>query len=174
MVPRTIDFATLSLQDALDLAILVEEEAKERYDELAHQMELHHNQDVGGFFRFMVKIEGVHEGRLEHRRTELFGAAPRRVRREMLFDVEAPDYDDVRANTTPRQALEVALRAEKKAHEFFTRALAAVKDPAVQALFAELCEDEVEHAGLVEQQLSRLPPDPVIKAEDVEDDPVAH
>lgn len=174
MVMRSIDFAKLTLQDALDLAILIEEEAKERYEELAHQMELHHNDDVGGFFRFMFKIEGVHEGRLETRRTELFGAAPRRVRREMIFDVEAPEYDEVRANMTPRHALEVALRAEKKAHEFFTKALLVVSDPAVQALFAELCEDEIEHAGLVEQQLSRLPPDPLMKTEDVEDDPVAH
>jgi len=28
----TIDFASLTLQDALDLAILIEEEAKERYE----------------------------------------------------------------------------------------------------------------------------------------------
>jgi len=33
-----IDFASLSLKDALDLAVLVEEEARERYEEFADQM----------------------------------------------------------------------------------------------------------------------------------------
>ena len=36
-----IAFADLSLRDTLDLAIFVEEEAKERYDEFAEQMDAH-------------------------------------------------------------------------------------------------------------------------------------
>ena len=34
-----LDFASLSIKDALDLAILVEEEAEERYRELAREIE---------------------------------------------------------------------------------------------------------------------------------------
>jgi rubrerythrin len=34
---RHIDFARLSLKDALDLAVLIEQEAEERYEELHHQ-----------------------------------------------------------------------------------------------------------------------------------------
>ena len=41
-----IDFAALSLKDALDLAVLIEEEAKERYEDLAEQMELHHTPEA--------------------------------------------------------------------------------------------------------------------------------
>ena len=36
-MPPAIDFATLSLVDALDLAILTEDEARERYEEFADQ-----------------------------------------------------------------------------------------------------------------------------------------
>ena len=36
---RQLDLSRLSLQDALDLATLVEEEAQERYLELADQMD---------------------------------------------------------------------------------------------------------------------------------------
>ena len=36
-----IDFANLSIKDALDLAVLVEEEAEERYRELADNLEFH-------------------------------------------------------------------------------------------------------------------------------------
>ena len=39
----SIDFdGNLSLRDTLDLAIYVEEEAKERYEDFAQQMEAHH------------------------------------------------------------------------------------------------------------------------------------
>ena len=42
----TIDFASLTLQDALDLAILIEEEAKERYEEFAENLSLHHTPEA--------------------------------------------------------------------------------------------------------------------------------
>lgn len=170
----SLDFAKLTLCDALDLATIIEEEAKDRYEEFAGQMELHHNPDAAAFFLFMLKIEALHEGRIATRRRELFGDAPRKVKREMIFDVEAPEYDEVRATMTHRQALELALRAEKKAFAFFDEAIKHVSDAEVRALFAELREDEIEHAGLVEKELAKLPPDAKLKAEDVEDEPVAH
>ena len=42
MSTAKIDFAMLSLRDALDLGILIEEEARERYEELAAQMDDRH------------------------------------------------------------------------------------------------------------------------------------
>ena len=44
--PVAIDFAALSLQDALDLAILIEEEAQERYLEFVDQMQQHHTPEA--------------------------------------------------------------------------------------------------------------------------------
>ncbi len=41
----TIDYATLTLKDALDLAILIEDEARDRYTEFVDQMEIHHTPD---------------------------------------------------------------------------------------------------------------------------------
>ena len=49
-----IDFSALTLKDALDLAILIEEEARERYEDFADQMEQHHTPEAGRFFRFMA------------------------------------------------------------------------------------------------------------------------
>ncbi|MBI2393938.1 MAG: rubrerythrin [Deltaproteobacteria bacterium] len=170
----SIDFTKLTLCDALDLATIIEEEAKERYEEFAHQMELHHNPDAAAFFLFMLKIEALHEGRIAGRRRELFGDAPRNVRRELIFDVEAPEYHEVRSTMTHREALETALRAEKKAYAFFDAAMKHVADAEVRSLFSELREDEIEHAGLVEKELAKLTPDSKIKAEDVEDEPIAH
>lgn len=168
---RSIDLATISLRDALDLAVLVEEEAKDRYEEFADQMELHHNPEAARFFRFMLAIEAKHESRLAERRRGLFGDEPRAVRREMIFDIEAPEYDEVRANMTVRQALDASLRAETKAFEFFEAAAGMVQMKDVQDIFTELREEEREHQALVRQEIARLPPEG--PARDDEDEIVA-
>jgi rubrerythrin len=169
-----IDFATLSLQDALDLAILIEEEARERYEEFADQMDLHHTPEAARFFRFMAGNEEKHRRALAARRHERFGDAPSLVTRSMIFDVEAPDYDEARAFMTARAALAAALRSEEKAHAFFLAALPRLKDPDVRILFEELQNEEVEHQELVRRQLAAAPPDPELSGDDLADDPVGH
>lgn len=171
---RSVDFARLTLRDALDLATVVEEESKERYGEFADQMDLHHNPEAARFFRYMLDVETKHEDRLAARRKKLFGEAPRVVRREMIFDIEAPEYDEVRATMSLREALEASLRAEKKACAFFEAALGNVKDADVRVLFTQLRDEEREHEALVEKELAKVPPEGVVKAEDVDDGPVAH
>jgi rubrerythrin len=169
-----IDFKKLSLCDAVDLAILVEEEARERYGELAEQLATHHNQEVARFFQRMVQVETSHESVLTSRRRTLFRDQPRKVTREMIFDVEAPAYDDARADMSVRQALEMARTAETKARDFFVRALAVIRDPEVSDFFLQLRDEEVEHLHLVEAQLAKLPPDPAFAADAMADEPVGH
>src|SRR5512141_814883 len=120
---KTLDLTGLDLQDALDLATLVEEEAKERYEELAAQMENQRTLEAAAFFHLMVKNEARHGEELAKRRKALFGDVPRRVDRSLLWEVEAPAYETVRAFMTLREALGVALDAEVKAYEFFRAAL---------------------------------------------------
>lgn len=168
-----IDFSSLSLRDAFDLAILIEEEAWERYEEFAHQMELHHTPEAARFFRMMAQNEAKHGARLSAQRREKFGDAPCAVTRAMLWDVEAPDFDQARAFMTARQAMQEALLCEEKAHAFFVAALPRVDDPAVRQLFAELRDEEVVHQTLVKEEIAKLPPDPAATADDFEDDPTA-
>jgi len=169
---RSVDFARLDLKDALDLAILIEDEAQERYEEFAEQMEVHHTADAAKFYRFMAENEAKHGAELAARRKILFGDAPTRMSRSMLWDVEAPEYDKARAFMSPRKALEVALESEIKAHDYFTAALPFLSDPDVKALFTELQGDEVEHKALVQAELAKLPPEPEIDVEDLVDEPV--
>lgn len=173
MATHDLDPAGLSLKDALDLATLIEEEAHERYVELADQMDQHRTPEAARFFRFMAENEAKHGAELSRRRLELFGDAPREVSRAMLFDVEAPDYDAARAFMTAREALGVALRCEEKAHAFFVQALPYVEDAQVNALFAELRDEEVHHQELVQRELDRLPPGGEKDGEAFVDDPTA-
>jgi rubrerythrin len=169
----TIDFASLSLQDALDLAVLVEEEAEERYLEFVDQMDLHHTPEAARFFASMATNEQRHGEALRARRLSLFGDAPSRVKRAMLWDVEAPDYDQPRALMSARQAMEVALTSETKAHAFFVGALLHVADADVKALFEELRDEELQHQSLVAEAMRTLAPDDGSDPGDYEDPPVA-
>lgn len=171
MTVQGIDFPRLSLCDALDLAILIEQEAQERYEELAHQMEQHHTPEAAAFFHFMARNEAKHGGQLAERRARLFGDAECAVARAQLWDVEAPDYDEVRAFMTPREAMQTALAAEEKAHAFFVHTLRLIADEETKLLFAELREEEVEHQKLVKQELAKLPADSSLRGDEFEDEP---
>lgn len=168
-----IDFATLSLKDALDLAVLVEEEARDRYEELAAQLILHRTPGAAAFFTKMMGVEELHRKQLAEQREQQFGKQPVNVTRAMIYDVEAPEYDEARMNMSHREALQVALRSEQKAHRFFVEALKVVPSNEVKKLFEELCEEEVEHQGLVKAELAKLPPPSPDEKDDFSDEPVA-
>ncbi len=169
-----IEFASLSIKDALDLAILVEDEAEERYRELAENLEHHNTKDAARFFRFMMGCEAKHGEELRAKREELFGDEPTTVDRSMLWDVEAPAYETARSFMTLQDALDVALAAETKAFEFFDGALPEVEDPEVRELFTELRQEEVEHMQMVREQKEKLPKGDGFDPTDYVDDPVAH
>lgn len=173
MVPITgIDFERITLRDALDLAVLIEEEARDRYWEFAEQLATHDTPEVADFFSRMARIEDRHRTELLDRRRTLFGDAPTSVERRMLFDVEAPGYEEARAFMGVRKALEAVLAAEVKAYAFFNEAVPRVKDPELQALFQELRDEEVHHQSLVKAELARCPEKPD-DSEAYADDPVA-
>jgi len=171
MTIRGIDLAALSLKDALDLAILVEDEAMERYQEFAFQMEQHRTPEAAKFFRYMIENEAKHGRDLRARRALDFRDEPSRITSAMIWDVEAPDYDAARAFMTPRRAMEAALASEIKAHAFFEGALASIQDPTVAALFLELRDEELQHQALVRAELAKLPPDSGLDDEDFVDPP---
>ena len=170
---KQMDFSSLSLKDALDLAILVEEEAKERYKEFVEQMTVHHNPEAAAFFRQMVGNEAKHEAELVQQRQLLFRNAPSRMKRSALWEVEAPDYDQTRVFMPVRQAMETALQAEIKTYNFFVEALKYIAEPPVRRLFEELRDEEVTHQDLVRKEMAKLPPDPGFDPEAFADEPTA-
>ena len=166
-MPARIDFATLTLMDTLDLATLIEVEAFKRYGLFVEQMGS--ASDAGGFFQSMVGNEQKHADELAERRARLFGDTPSRVKRDDVFDVEAPDVGSVQWNMSQFKACQVALYSEKKAFEFYDRALRKVTDPAVKALFEELRDEEAEHVRMVEEIMAKLPESAKADLEDEDD-----
>jgi len=158
-----IDFRSLSLQDALDLALSIEEEARERYEQFAKIVGGRYAGDASDMFRQMAGYETRHRDELAARRRDLFGDAPRRISPDAIDDVEAPDRGAPRTFMSARQALEVALDSEMKAYDFFDEALKQIKDAKVRKLFEELREEERRHAKLVAQWLEKLPSGPDVE-----------
>lgn len=163
-----IDPARLDLRDALDLAILMEEEARTRYLDFSRLVGGRYPGDAADVFKLMAAYEEKHGAQLTARRRSLFQDAPTRVTPEMLDDLEAPDRGQPRVFMSPHQAVSVAIRAEEKAWTFFDQALRQARDPAVRDLFTELRSEEAEHAKLLATRLKGLAPGPDLSEEEAD------
>ena len=169
-MPFRLDFANLDLMDALDLAILIEAEAYDRYQMFAEQIGHRQAGDAASVFLAMAENEKKHGVELMMRRRELFDDTPRRVSRDDVFDVEAPDQGAPYAGMSTLQAFEVALEAEQKAHDFYDQALAYVSNPEIRALFGELRDEETEHVEQVQAIIASLPASAAQEPEQDEDE----
>jgi rubrerythrin len=150
----TIDFAELDLRGAFDLAIMIEEDAQVRYEELSRLLA----GTEGGaaeVFRDMARNEAKHCRELMARRDVMFRKDPR-LDTSILDGGEAPRADEAAVAMTARDALQVALEAEIRAYDFYDRAIPHVKDPDVRAFFAELREEEAEHQALLRKKLETV------------------
>ena len=68
-----LDLSKLSLMDALDLASLIEVEARNRYLEFAESLGTRGDGDAGSVFRSMAVNETKHCDEIAERRLALFG-----------------------------------------------------------------------------------------------------
>lgn len=166
-MPTRVDLSELTLMDTLDLATLIEVEAFKRYDLFVEQ--IGSSTDAGAFFQSMAVNEKKHADELAARRAALFGDTPPRVKLDDIFDVEAPDVGSTYRNMSEYKACQVALRAEKKAFDFYDRSLRKLTQPDVKALFEELRDEEAEHLRMVEEIIAKLPPSARLDTEDEDD-----
>ena len=111
-------------------------------------------------------VYGVLYSAADHRHHELSHGTPFKTR--WINDC----FFHLCAFMTLREALQVALRSERKAFNFFTQALDLMTEGTVKTLFLELRDEEVEHQVRVLGELDKTPPDPVLRAEHFVDEPV--
>jgi len=168
-MPVRLDFSTLSLMDALDLATLIEVEAHKRYTQFAEQLGVRYADDAASVFQSMAANEGKHGQQITERRIALFGEVPPRVRLDDIFDVEAPEVGAPHRNMSQREAFWVAWSAEKKAFAFYDQALRHVTQPEVKALFEELRDEEAEHVRMIEEIMAKLPAAAAAELEDLDE-----
>ena len=168
-MPIKLDFSTLDLMDALDLAILIEAEARDRYTFFAEQIGRRRAVDAASIFESMAINEEKHGFQLRERRQELFGDKPMRVSKTAIFDVEAPEFGAPRWNMSALKAFQLALSSEEKAYWFYDEAMKHVTNPTVRELFTDLRDEESEHVRLVKDAMESLPPGSDLDIEDEDD-----
>jgi rubrerythrin len=166
-----LDLSNLTLMDALDLASLIELEAKKRYTEFADSLGSRGVDDAGAVFRSMAVNETKHCEEIAERRLALFGDQPAKVRLDDIYDVEAPGMGEVRWNMSALKAYQLALYSEQKAFAFYDEALDHIEQADVRALFEELREEEAEHVRMLVKIIAKLPPSAEIELEDEDYDP---
>jgi erythrin-vacuolar iron transport family protein len=152
-----INFAELDLRGAFDLAIMIEEDAQLRYEDFAKLLGNRDEVGAAEVFRTMAINEAKH-------RTELYSRRRRKFKQDGRIEIsvmepgegEAPDESELTPSMTARDALEVALRAEVRAYEFYAGAMPYLKDPDVRAFFEELKEEEVEHQEMLRKKIAEV------------------
>ena len=144
--------------ELLARAYQMELEAQERYSYLAKQMDVHNNAGLAGLFRKLAEVEGIHAQDILQQMQNRDVPLPSSV--DYCWQDDEPpesiDLGDVSYIMTPRQALRLALDAERRAQKFFDQLRAATRDKEVERFAAEFAEEEREHVDLVLAELAKF------------------
>ena len=161
MSPRTTRAAPAAprtLAEFMRQALVMENEAAQRYTEFADAMEMHNNREVADLFRKMADIEGRHAQQIMAQMGWTETPAPAGP---IAWDgFEAPEtapIDEVHYLMQPYHALELALANEERAERFFARLARAATTASVRKAARELEAEEREHVELVREWMKRVP-----------------
>lgn len=147
-----------SYQSLMALALAMEHEATQRYEELADAMEVHNNRAVAELFRKMARIESLHA---EQIMTSMGWSAPPPTPDTPAWPgFEAPETvpsDEIHYLMKPWHALQLALAAEQRAEAFFARMADTLDDEAARKAAIEFRDDERQHVALIRSWLENVP-----------------
>lgn len=149
-----MDFSKLQPRDILDLAIYAEQEAAEYYGRLADWLSREGKTSRSEFFHTMVAREKQHRDQIAEMRLKLFGDAPATLRDVAVWGIELPD--DARMPKTLREAITVAIEAEKGAYAYYSGAIPFTSEKRAAELFETLRQSELGHRRLLEAELAKI------------------
>ncbi len=153
-------------------ALAIAHEAIARYREFAAYAADHGNDAVADVFSRIEESEAEHALHLE--KLTLGMALPKLAPGEYAWLYSSPPLPSARdfifRMLTPRQTLEIAVRAEERAKAFFGEMLAASNDAGVRELANRLGRDGESHIAWLQDALARVP-EPFRPSEDYPGDP---
>ena len=161
------EFATLSAQEALHVAIFIEERNAEIYHQFAEMFAEFRDPeslDIASAFWDMANEERKHGTMLQKRYFDRYGTRPCAVTEEDISDfIEVPKLENgeifsisrLKVGRSPRQmALEIAAAAEKNAARFYTRLSETATDAELRSLYKEFVEFENNHSDWLEKKVA--------------------
>lgn len=161
-------FQSLSPQEALHVAIFIEERNSELYHNFAEMFVSFQDSasvEIAGVLWDMAAEERRHSTLLQQRYTAQFGQAACALTDADVFDiielpqfVEGEIFDASVPATAHLRALRVALSAENQARDFYAALAAVAIDPQLRALYLELSGFEAEHVEFLQRRLANSTP----------------
>jgi rubrerythrin len=132
----------LSALEALSLAIYNEQSAFDFYTMLSESIK---NESGKKKFKFLAMDEQGHRKLLEGHYKKITGGE------EFLFDPSKVKVIkvEIRDGTTASEALDIGIKAEKEAYEFYSKSAEETKDPDAKKMFLMLAEQEDRHYNLL-------------------------
>ena len=153
------EFSSLTAQEALHVAIFIEERNAEIYTQFAElfaEFKDPESLQMAQVFWDMAEEERHHGTMLQERYFERYGTRHCIVTEEDIRDlIEVPKLDNaelfaiIRSRTThsPRyKAFEIALNAEEAAQRFYSRLIPGTEDEGLKTVYRELSEFEDGHS----------------------------
>jgi rubrerythrin len=141
-------------------ALALENEAGERYDELAGMMEVHNNPEVTRLFKQMAEFSHLHAASVGKRAEG--HALPELKSWEYKWDAATPpevgDTADTHYLMTPHHAIKFALDNEIRGWEFYRRTAQTADDPEIRKLAKEFADEEAEHVDTLKRWLAKVAP----------------
>ena len=161
------EFASLTPQEALHVAIFVEERNAEIYHQFAEMFAEFRDPgslEIASAFWDMANEERQHGTLLQKRYFDRYGTRPCAITEEDISDlIEVPHLENgeiftfgkLKAGRSPRQlALEVAATAEGSALRFYMRLAEISQDPELKALYREFVDMESNHSSWLEKKVA--------------------
>jgi rubrerythrin len=162
----TRTFASLSPQEALHVAIFIEErnaEIYQRFAEMFTEFRDPESLEIANVFWDMSVEEKRHSTVLQGRYHEFFGSASCAMTEEDLQEmIEIPKLEsgdvfeaaEVAKTSARERAIQVALQAEKNAHDFYAGLAKQTTNDALRRLYLELSAMEDGHVTYLQGMLS--------------------
>jgi rubrerythrin len=159
-------FSTLNPQEALHVAIFIEERNAgiyHRFAEMFTEFRDSESLEIASVFWDMAVEEKRHSGILQGKYQERFGNASCAMTEEDLQEmIEVPRLEDAdlfaadptTQNGAREKALQVALAAETGAHDFYTKLVEHTEDGPLRRFYTELSIMEDGHVVYLQRMLA--------------------
>lgn len=162
-------FASLNPQEALHVAIFIEERNAELYQQFADMFAEFADSEslvIAEVFQDMTTGEKDHSSKLQSIYLERYGTAGCALTEEDLIEmIEVPRLEQVDFFPAPEwnkvsardRALQVALNAERSAQQFYASLMETTEPGPSRRLYRELALMEDAHVAALEQKMSTHP-----------------
>ncbi|MGD9541242.1 ferritin-like domain-containing protein [Methylocystis sp.] len=145
-----------SVEEFLAYAIRLEQDAAERFGQLADAMESSGNREVGKLFRQLADYSRLH---LDDARARAgFRKMPEKAPTDFVWpDIESPETAAIWAADPflgRGQALEIALEAERAGFDYYKHVLETTQDPEIKTLAKEFVQEERAHVAELQKWIA--------------------